>query len=134
MTAQELYNECFSQVWLDLEASYNAKEVELIFTLDEGGEGVVETDKPVFCNALKHLLSMALTQTLRGTEVHVALGAAKNQCVLTVRDHGPGMSLDQVRALYQLDKLEGLGVGLKLTSREFIDFPDDHGTSVIVTF
>lgn len=134
MTAHELYNECFSQVWTELEASYHAKEVEVIFTLDSGHDLAVATTQVTFCNVLKHQLQMALIQTLRGTEVRVSIGAAKGQCVLTVRDHGPGMSLSQAQSLYQLDTLEKLGVQLKVSSREFVDFPDNHGTSVISIF
>lgn len=134
MTAQELYNECFGQVWPELEASYHDKEVEVIFTLDSGYDLPVATTPETFCGVLKHQLQMALTQTLRGTEVRVSIGAAKNQCVLTVRDHGPGMSVSQAQTLYQLDSLEKLGVQFKVSSREFMDFPDDHGTSVISVF
>ena len=134
MTAQELYEECFGQVWPQLESNYHDKEVEIIFSLDSGHDQRVDTKTEMFCTVLQHQLTMALTQTLRGTEVRISLGAAQKCCVLTVRDHGPGMSPDQAHKLYQLATLEDLGVKVKVSSREFMDFPDDHGTSVISIF
>ena len=134
MTAEDLYKQCFNQVWPGLEASYAEKEVELIYQADTGSEQEVQTAPNLLTQVISHLLKSALVQTLRGTEVRITVGAANQQCVVSIRDHGPGMSSESADKLYGLQVLHALGVKIQINSRQFIDFPSDHGTRVTVIF
>lgn len=134
MTAQELYEQCFAQVWPLVEPFYNDKEVELLYSADTGSDAQVLTNQDLLVKVLNQLLHAALTQTLRGTEVRISLGAANQQCVISVRDHGPGMSQSQANDLYHLAAIEELGLEYQFSSREFAEFPTDHGTRITVIF
>lgn len=130
MTAQDIYEKCFTRVWVTLKENYEEKEVELITSLDTGADSSVDITADKLQKILQHLLKVALVQTLRGTEVRVSVGAANKQIVLTVRDHGPGMELAQINGLYELQVLEQLGAKCQISSRKFSDFPDNHGTQI----
>ena len=134
MTAEELYKQCFAQVWPSLQSSYDEKEVDLVYVADTGSDQQVVTEENLLTQVLTHLLQSALVQTLRGTEVRITVGAANKQCVVSIRDHGPGVSSEVAEKLYNLQALFNLGLKVQVNSRQFIDFPTDHGTRITAIF
>lgn len=134
MTANELYEECFAQVWPALKTVFADKEVSINLNYGKGHDLDVVGDKVLIRRVMEITLKCALTQTLRGTEINVIVGSVDSNLALNIRDHGPGMEEHQFDELYLAHKLKELGVSCKLKSNKFSDFPDDHGTSVRIVF
>ena len=134
MTANELYEECFAQVWPRLKSLFAEKEVVINLAYGKGHDRAVDADLALVHRVMEIVLRCALTQTLRGTEIKLVVGSIDSNFALSIRDHGPGMEEHQYDELYSAQKLRELGVSCKLKSNKFSDFPQDHGTSVRIVF
>ena len=134
MTANELYEECFAQVWPKLKSLFAEKEVVINLDFGKGHDLAVDADLALVRRVMEIVFKSALTQTLRGTEIKLVVGSIDSNFALSIRDHGPGMEEHQYDELYSAQKLRELGVSCKLKSNKFSDFPQDHGTSVRIVF
>tara|TARA_R110000868_G_scaffold136049_10_gene348836 strand:- start:4706 stop:5113 length:408 start_codon:yes stop_codon:yes gene_type:complete len=134
MKAIDLYTKCFTQVWRELKPKFTEKEVVLDLIESKGAQEMVTSDPETVERVLGIVLSCALTQTLRGTEVRISVGASDGKLALCIRDHGPGMEDHQFGSLYSTDKLLQWGINFKAKSHKFAEFPDDHGTSLTLVF
>ncbi|PIP89666.1 MAG: hypothetical protein COW01_04570 [Bdellovibrionales bacterium CG12_big_fil_rev_8_21_14_0_65_38_15] len=134
MTANELYEECFAQVWPRLKSLFAEKEVVINLAYGKGHDRAVDADLALVHRVMEIVFRCALTQTLRGTEIKLVVGSIDSNFALSIRDHGPGMEEHQYDELYSAQKLRELGVSCKLKSNKFSDFPQDHGTSVRIVF
>lgn len=134
MTANELYEECFAQVWPKLKPIFVEKEVLIVLDFGKGHESEVSGDIALIRRVMDIIFICALTQTLRGTEIRVVVGSVDSNFALSIRDHGPGMEEHQFNDLYSLQKIKELGISCKIKSNKFSDFPLDHGTSIRLVF
>lgn len=134
MIANELYEDCFAQVWPKLKPIFSDKEVSINLDFGTGHDQEVSGDTALIRRVIDIIFRCALTQTLRGTEIRVSIGSIDSKFALSIRDHGPGMEEHQFNDLYSVQKLNELGVSCKLKSNKFSDYPQDHGTSIRLVF
>ncbi len=115
-----------------------------------GEESVMaEIDPSRIEQVLSNLLDNAIKYSPDGGEVLVTIQTNDdNQVVITVRDHGMGISPDKRAAIFERfyqahaeDHRSGLGLGLYICAQIValhdgsitVDFPDDGGTQFVVT-
>jgi len=106
---------------LALETAWSAKNIEFDVDLDEleyyGNEAVMH-------HVWDNLIGNAIKFSPENSEIKIALKKKKNEIVFVVEDHGPGLSEEAQKHLfdkfYQADtshKEEGNGLGLALVKR-----------------
>ncbi len=134
MTANEMYEDCFAQVWPKLKPIFTDKEVLINLDFGTGHDQDVSGDSVLIRRVMDIIFRCALTQTLRGTEIRVVIGSVDSNFALSIRDHGPGMEEHQYNDLYSAQKLKELGVSCNIKSNKFSDYPQDHGTCIRLVF
>jgi signal transduction histidine kinase len=118
-TVVSLYRERFEEKGLKLD-------------IDVDRDQILFTDPFMISSVLRNLVSNALKYSFRGGRVRVysSLDKEKNFLSITVKDNGKGMSNEQMRELFRIDRKvsmpgtereKGTGLGL-LVTREFVEF------------
>jgi two-component system, OmpR family, sensor kinase len=106
-----------------IEAAAQNKQV----TFDFAGELKLQGDAELLRSAIENVVRNALRYTEENTAVEVALEVTRQQAVLTIRDHGPGVPEAELTRLFEPfyrvtqqareRDTGGYGLGLAITSR-----------------
>lgn len=127
---------------------FQLQSTEHTFVTDFPSSGVtVSFDRYSMLQILENLLSNAVKYSPAGGEVHISLQVKENECLLSVRDQGLGMSFDQTsRAFdkfYRVDAtntaIAGTGLGLTIVKHlveaqsGVVTLTSTPGLSTIVT-
>jgi signal transduction histidine kinase/CheY-like chemotaxis protein len=90
------------------------------FAVEEAGQTWVKADRRALTQVLSNLLSNAIKYSHERTPVEVQLALRADHVRLVVRDHGPGLTIDQVARLFEpfnrlgRERSEVTGTGLGL--------------------
>ncbi len=89
-------------------------------------------DKSMIATVIRNLISNAVKFTNTGGEINISSELLNNECIISVRDNGIGISQDRIDKLFRIDQSEstagtakesGTGLGLILC-REFVEKHD----------
>ncbi len=106
--------------------SFLAREKRISFKLSFSDETTACSDPALLNVVLENLLSNAVKYSSEGSPVEIVMGASNGSLDLSVTDHGPGMSPEQVEKIFNRfyraenkagDSTRGYGLGLALVRR-----------------
>ena len=112
------------------------------------GSEIILSDPALLRNVITNLLSNAIKFSIEGSIIEVSSGVSKDNIVLTVKDHGMGISAEDQQHLFErffrganVTNIQGTGLGLHIVSK-YIEILDgeiefeselEHGTKFIIT-
>jgi two-component system, OmpR family, sensor histidine kinase CpxA len=109
------------------DAEFEAQARDSAVRMINAGEGCEVIGSPeLLRSALENVVRNAIRYTEGGTDVEISVGAADDQAVITVRDHGPGVPESEMpnlfRPFYRVAgarerETGGTGLGLAITYR-----------------
>jgi CHASE2 domain-containing sensor protein/signal transduction histidine kinase len=106
----------------DLRARAQAADVQLAVAVEPGGLAV-PVDRALLARAIGNLVGNALRHGPPGTQVLVTAGVHQQRLRIAVRDHGRGLSAEQIEQLARGDEgaavgdASGVGLGLLFVQR-----------------
>jgi signal transduction histidine kinase len=118
------------------------------FSYEHAGQELINSDPALLRNVITNLLSNAIKFSAPGTVIEVGSKVSKDSIVLTVKDHGMGISAEDQQHLFErffrganVTNIQGTGLGLHIVSR-YIEILDgeiefeselEQGTKFIIT-
>lgn len=118
------------------------------FSYQHTGPELIHSDPALLRNVITNLLSNAIKFSPPGTVIEVGSKVSKDSIVLTVKDHGMGISAEDQQHLFErffrganVTNIQGTGLGLHIVSR-YIEILDgeiefeselEQGTKFIIT-
>lgn len=99
------------------------KEIEIIDSIDNLQECFAEVDRDYLVQVIDNLLSNAIKFSDRGKKIEVSLISENNHYEIVVKDHGPGISEEEQKSLFQAyttlsakptDQERSTGLGLSI--------------------
>jgi PAS domain S-box-containing protein len=118
------------------------------FSYEHTGQELIYSDPALLRNVITNLLSNAIKFSAPGTVIEVGSKVSKDSIVLTVKDHGMGISAEDQQHLFErffrganVTNIQGTGLGLHIVSR-YIEILDgeiefeselEQGTKFIIT-
>jgi two-component system sensor histidine kinase CpxA len=108
------------------DADFEARSANRSVRLDDCAPCAVFGVPGLMRRAVENVVRNAIVYTAEGTELVVSLGTDGSECVVRVKDHGPGVPEDELpkifRAFYRVSRgrerqTGGTGLGLAITER-----------------